>query len=401
MKVLIAFFVQTKSSTMMTNGSGNAISPMKKLSCQFTEMKETMKHSLRVVFYLNRLLLVLFLGFLAAPAVGILSDNTGQIEGQAPTVTGNLQVLLPDGKTELVDNAMLGVNQIPGQFRVSSSTEGLELQDADGDAGLSAVIDTQSATLTWKLDGTELTSAQLSAPFGDDFLGQTLTLDVSAPVTASSESGKPTMAEPQIFTRSYTLLVPVFTGVYVNAKLTHLSHTFAIDAGFPSTGFTGASFTLNISGLASDYIWSSSNTSWVTVDNLGNVTFTGQGDSSPVTITATPKVGGRPQSYTFTLSDWFTLNEDVMQDWSNAANWCTDQGMSQPTVLQFTLGINIRGMGSLWSEWGGQVERGEGSRFWSSEVSGTNAHYAVVKGNGNVYSSNNTNIYNALCWLSL
>ncbi|HEN3636220.1 TPA: Ig-like domain-containing protein [Yersinia enterocolitica] len=70
------------------------------------------------------------------------------------------------------------------------------------------LIDTKSATLTWRLNGTELTPAQLSAPFGDNFLGQTLTLDVSAPVTVSSSSGKPTTAEPQIISAFYTLIVP-------------------------------------------------------------------------------------------------------------------------------------------------------------------------------------------------
>ncbi|MEX2954835.1 hypothetical protein AB4K01_26960, partial [Serratia fonticola] len=252
------------------------------------------------------LLFILLIELLATPAMAILSDKAGQIQGQAPSVMGNLQVLFPDGETVLSDNTMLELNQIPNQFRVSSSTAGLVLQDADGDTGLAALVDIEHAILSWKHDGTALKSAQLAAPFRDNFAGQTLTLDVSAPVTASSKTGLPTTAEPRLLTSNYTLTVASeFTGISVNG------HTFGMAEGFPSTGFTGARFTLNVSGQASNYTWDNwdnSGGSWVTVDDSGNVSFTAKGNSTPVTITATPKGGGVPLIYTFSVNTWFINN---------------------------------------------------------------------------------------------
>ncbi|PHZ21696.1 hypothetical protein CS535_21225 [Yersinia massiliensis] len=79
-----------------------------------------------------------------------------------------------------------------------------------------------------------------------------------------------------------TFLEPAITGVLVNGT------RFAADAGSPSTGFIGAEFTLGTNGMASDYTWSSSASSWAPVDSSGKVSFTSQGNASPVTITATP-----------------------------------------------------------------------------------------------------------------
>ncbi|MFQ6293131.1 hypothetical protein ACLMO3_22640, partial [Yersinia enterocolitica] len=172
-------------------------------------MRKTTTIPALVRHWLNGIFLALFMGVLATPAVAILSDKTGQIQGQAPTVTGRLQVLSPDGESVVADNAILGGDQIPNQFVVSSSTADLVLQDTDDDSGLSAWVDTDHATLSWKHDGTELTSAQLAAPLGNNFAGQTLTLVVSAAVTVSSVTGLPTTAAPQTLTSRYTLSVPL------------------------------------------------------------------------------------------------------------------------------------------------------------------------------------------------
>ncbi|WP_449543953.1 Ig-like domain-containing protein, partial [Lelliottia nimipressuralis] len=157
----------------------------------------------------NGILLLLLLAVFAVPATAVISEPAGKIEGQPPGVAGQLQVLFPDGKTVVTNDAILGLNQTPGQFRVSASTDALELEDADGDTGLNAVVDTQSATLTWKNGDTVLTPEQLVVPFGEHLAGRTLTLDVNAPVTASSETGRPTTAEPKILFSSYTLAVPL------------------------------------------------------------------------------------------------------------------------------------------------------------------------------------------------
>ncbi|HHL2713179.1 TPA: hypothetical protein ACQ39K_004837 [Yersinia enterocolitica] len=185
-----------------------------------------------------------------------------------------------------------------------------------------------------------------------------------------------------------------FTNIAVNG------HTFAVDAGFPSTGFTGAEFTLNVSGQASAYTWSSSST-WATVDNSGEVKFTQRGNATPVTITATPTVGGTPLSYTFTVSTWFINNGANIMNWSAAANWCASQTAIQPSRTELTQGTNTRGVGSLWSEWGlmsNYSDSGFSSEaYWSSEVAGTGNHYFVYLGNGYVGSNSDSGYGSATC----
>ncbi|HDL6960680.1 TPA: hypothetical protein PXM37_004361, partial [Yersinia enterocolitica] len=169
-------------------------------------------------------------------------------------------------------------------------------------------------------------------------------------------------------------------------------HTFAVDAGFPHTGFTGAEFTLNAPGPASDYTWSSSST-WATVDGAGKVRFTQKGNAAPVTITATPTAGGDLLSYTFTVTDWFIHNGSTLMNWRDAANWCTSQGATQPTVakLKLSLDQNTRGVGSLWSEWGRMDNYHSSSGFysdiyWSSESHSTDTYYSVYLYNGDNFS---------------
>lgn len=86
-------------------------------------------------------------------------------------------------------------------------------------------------------------------------------------------------------------------------------YTFAKDAGFPTTGFTGANFTLNVTdGSASDFTWTS-DASWLTVTD-GVVTFTGTGTGDKVTVTGTPSSGQRKIiKYSFTLKSWFINRE--------------------------------------------------------------------------------------------
>ncbi|WP_447870675.1 hypothetical protein [Serratia fonticola] len=344
----------------------------------------------------NVVLLMLTIGMVTTPAIAILSDKAGQIQGQVPSVTGNLQVLLPDGETLLTDNTMLELNQTPNQFSVSSSTEELVLQDADGDTGLAALVDIEHAILSWKYNGTALNPAQLAAPFRDNFAGQTLTLEVSAPVTASSTTGLPTTAEPRLLTSNYTLTVASeFTGISVNG------HTFGMTEGFPSTGFTGAKFALSVPGVASDYTWDNGGSSWVTVDDSGNVAFTAKGNSTPVTITATPKGGGAPLTYTFSVNTWFINNGSTRMPWSDASNWCTAQGLTQPTRGDMSMGSAVRGLGSLFSEWG-SMGNYSGSGFvndfyWTSELSSSDNRHLVLLSNGVVGSDYDTSAYYVAC----
>ncbi|MCS3414678.1 MULTISPECIES: hypothetical protein [Serratia] len=115
-----------------------------------------------------------------------------------------------------------------------------------------------------------------------------------------------------------SIFVPVsLTGVRVNG------HVFAPDAGFPTTGFKGAQFTLELDNAkASDYDWTSSSPSWVTVKN-GVVTFTGMGDGMEVIITGITRIpkttGQRHIEYKFKLKKWFTNTGDSTKGYHDAA----------------------------------------------------------------------------------
>lgn len=138
-------------------------------------------------------------------------------------------------------------------------------------------------------------------------------------------------------------------------------YTFDKDAGFPTTGFTGATFTLNLTtDAAANYRWTS-DASWVTVSN-GVVKFTGEGSGDRVTVTGTPVSGqGKTIGYTFRLNSWFISGGDSYMDyldWYDAGTRCSSHsGYSLPTVAQMSLHSNYtktgkRGLGALWNEWG-------------------------------------------------
>ncbi|ALL39855.1 hypothetical protein B9T65_05730 [Serratia marcescens] len=117
--------------------------------------------------------------------------------------------------------------------------------------------------------------------------------------------------------------INIFAPVPVSPKEVSVNgYTFAHDAGFPTTGFRGAQFTLVLNdGKASDYNWESS-AAWVKVTD-GVVTFTGQGDGSEVTITGKRKEGGSSYiEYKFKLKKWFTNMGSKTMTWEDAKKAC-------------------------------------------------------------------------------
>jgi adhesin/invasin len=162
---------------------------------------------------------------------------------------------------------------------------------------------------------------------------------------------------------------------------------FTVNSNFPTTGFTGAKFTLTVPGTATDYTWSSSAPSWAPVDSYGNVSFTQKGNSSPVIIVASPRGGGTALTYTFTVGSWFTSIGLDKMSWSNASLFCASNGLEQPTRLQLTnvttgRGTRQAGSGALWSEWGA-IDSYTDSNFatglyWASEAASViSSHYTV------------------------
>lgn len=274
-------------------------------------MKNTIAIFALIRRWRNEVLLMLIIGLVTTPAMAILSENTGQIQGQAPSVTGNVQVVFPDGETALTDNAMLGLDQIPNQFRVSSSTAGLVLQDADGDTGLAALVDIEHSTLSWKYNGTALTSAQLATPFRVYFAGQTLTLDVSTPVTASSTTGLPTTAEPRLLTHSYTLTVAslgvqgqIISSIFGEAQPTDATGTLIVEPPDYSLIMYCGSIVDGIGSSEVNFFGNKNNGGKITIDKLNLVSSVQIGTGNWIGVTNTTEKGLRHlTNLTFIMKD--------------------------------------------------------------------------------------------------
>ena len=185
--------------------------------------------------------------------------------------------------------------------------------------------------------------------------------------------------------------------------------TFAVDAGFPTTGFDGAEFILNAPETASDYTWNS-DAAWVSVDNSGTVRFISQGDASPVTITATPTSGGTPLAYTFTITSWFRSNGSSTVTYSDARTWCYEQQPSfqwkVPTKELLSQLPTSRGIGALWREWGDMRNYGNSTftwrGHWSSSAVSTGNYYFVYLDSGQINWTTGSNTSNAaICALTL
>ncbi|HDX1139944.1 TPA: hypothetical protein RNX54_002194, partial [Pasteurella multocida] len=189
---------------------------------------------------------------------------------------------------------------------------------------------------------------------------------------------------------AYAIHVLEFGSITVN------DHQFSMNDGFPTTGFVGATFTLNLKDgvSASDVDWKvDGGDGWVSVNN-GVVKFTGEGTSSKVTITATPKTGGGTAKYSFNLKTWF-VHDGTERTWSSANSYCQSQSMSLPTRAQLTNGTEStdasRAGNSLWSEWGDIRSYGFAVHSWASEAASGSTHYYVHLSNGNVGSGSDSN----------
>jgi adhesin/invasin len=166
---------------------------------------------------------------------------------------------------------------------------------------------------------------------------------------------------------SVTLTTPVtFTGISVNG------HTFGKDKGFPTTGFENASFTLNMNGNPTDFVWTT-NSANVGVNGNGVVTFNNEFSGS-VTITATSNVDANVLTYTFTVENWF-YPQQVGINWADALALCDVPGRQLPPLVgKMAQGENVRGIGSLLGEWGnmdtyGQLTSSPNGIAWTNQES--------------------------------
>ncbi|AHG20575.1 hypothetical protein Z042_13780 [Chania multitudinisentens RB-25] len=306
---------------------------------------------------------------------------------------------------------MVDGSLIPDQFTLSSSTAGLVPQDADDDTGLSVQVNQADGAMVWLFNGTPLTQVERGVPLGDHFAGQTLELEVNAPVTVSSTTGLPTTAGPVSHTTRYTLRVPLVIPMPTAVRLNVNGTTFGMNEGFPTTGFNAAFFEFLMDGTSTvtngDYTWTVDQ-AWVTVSNAGRVSFNAPPNTAnrTVTVTATDPVSGGILAYTFTLNNWFINNGFTMMNWSDASSWCATQGLNQPSRAELTLGAGTRGIGSLWSEWGTSgAYNGSGFNFggshWTSEFSGSGSRFNVGLIDGRVSSVIDSSNHYVACVRSL
>ncbi|HGM7715679.1 TPA: hypothetical protein ACKQJM_003186, partial [Serratia marcescens] len=139
-------------------------------------------------------------------------------------------------------------------------------------------------------------------------------------------------------------------GVLVNG------YEFAHDAGFPTTGFKGAKFTLILDNgaEASDYKWESS-VGWVKVEN-GVVQFNGQGNGEEVTIVGRNRENGIAMvEYKFRLKRWFDNMGDTSMTYKEAlthGRLPSRYELAESTRHSGEAYIVDRDIGALYNEWG-------------------------------------------------
>ncbi|MDA5483381.1 hypothetical protein PGS49_22535 [Yersinia intermedia] len=305
-------------------------------------------------------------------AFAAISDNTGPIEGRAPVATGELKVMFPGGITAVTDDAFVVLSHKPSEFLASIS--GLVLSDEDEDTGLNSSFDAAAVTRTWKYNDIPLTPEQLAAPFGTYFANQTLTVAVSVPVTVTSLTGTPTYRVQTLSSATYRVKVPDFV---VNPVVRVNGTSFAMDSGFPQTGFAGATFQFWMDGTpeANSHYTFVSNQSWVTVDATGTVRFvsTPATANKTVNIKITDSRDTSVRTYTFTVNTWFINNGEATAP--EVDSWCQSQGYTTPGYALLTNAVRYtaatRTTGNLWSEWGSLSAYGSGwtsLTYWAREI---------------------------------
>ncbi|WP_342040160.1 Ig-like domain-containing protein [Aeromonas caviae] len=367
------------------------------------------------------------------PSVSVGKGQTQQLTATATysdsstaNVTDNVAWLSDDTATVTVISGLLtGVEQ--GTAEVTASLDGVTsnaVQVTVTDAVLTAIEITppsvsvgkgQTQQLTATATYSDNTTADVTgsvAWLSDDTATATVTTNglltgVEEGTTEISASLDGVTSDRVTVNVVVTTLFGEFEDVFVN------DFTFAVDAGFPTTGFDGAEFTLNTPNAPSAYTWSG-DAAWVSVDNGGTVRFISQGDSSPVTITATPKSGGRPLVYTFAVNSWFHSNGGPELSQVDARFWCGEELVprftwSVPTYPLLNEKPSARGtIGMLWSEWGNMRMYSDstftnGFNYWTTSAVTTGKYYWVALGQntGWISWSSGTDLKSVVCRLEL
>ncbi|PVZ87889.1 invasin [Serratia sp. S1B] len=193
----------------------------------------------------------------------------------------------------------------------------------------------------------------------------------------------------QVSSKSVNIEVaPNFAKATVDTQLNSSPSLFGIAGGFPTTGFTNATFQLAPHGNTaqnSNYTWTSSQPSAVTVANTGIVTMAAQ-PSGEVTITAKWNSDTSVVfTYKFTVKTWVAYVYNGISSGSAdiATTNCINSGYARiPTMNEMLLttpasGNGQRGLGAVWAEWGnlanypGSGFPGAQQRIWVTTDTGS------------------------------
>lgn len=283
---------------------------------------------------------------LTNPALAVLSGETSRIHGSPPSVSGEWQILYPDGQTLLKSGDILDGGLSPKKFVLSDSTAAFRIDDADGDIGLNVQVDVSEAEIRWFRNGNEFTAEQYNGVLADYSDGDDIVVQTEAHVTATSITGMPNHSEREKYISRYQLTSSGKPVYRVNG------HTFSADSGFPKTGFSGAEFEIWINGFSdsnnTNFEWTI-NQPWLTVTN-GRVIFTEPSSGGSAVITARSKIDDFAVTFTVQPTTWFTIYADRMTQAAGLLQ-CTSTGQRVPDKDEVHSG-GIRQTGKLVGEWG-------------------------------------------------
>lgn len=206
----------------------------------------------------------------------------------------------------------------------------------------------------WMLNGQNINGATSSSYLiKSTDAGEKLSL-----VIKSSTDENLTEPSQTVFT-SDKLQVFTVQSMPIASTLSVKNMEFTIKSGFPSTGYLGAEFYVQINGTRNqnrDYVWHSDQP-WVVVDNNGKIRFESAPTSgtNSVTITATSNSGGRILTWSFTVDKWFVVAAND-SDWLTGKSLCLGKGMRMSLISELTNASPFtdgsQGVGGLFSEWG-------------------------------------------------
>ncbi|WP_370555725.1 inverse autotransporter beta domain-containing protein [Edwardsiella tarda] len=247
-------------------------------------------------------------------------------------------------------------------------------------------------TVQFSADNGATLSTQQAASDADGYVTVTLTSLTAGPSHVSATLSNNNQASVITTFAPYDVL----TGVLVNGKI------FTVNEGFPSTGFIGATFQLQINNDTvrnSAYTWSSSAPGWVSISPTGEVQLTAEpATRQPVTLTATAKDGGDTLTYHFDIRDWFiSAGAWNYMSADDADAWCSTQGngyqvpsYTRVTNTTFNLSPGYRDIGGLWTEWGAMASYPASGlpsdQTWSKELRGSTQRYTTGLTTGYLYA---------------